>query len=94
MVAMKIYAPFAGTVRYAVADGDTVRAGEPVAIVEAMKLEAPVLAPAPGIVRRVIHEDFVTVAGGDELLQIEAAGAENAGTGNAGAEAVEEGEQK
>ncbi|WP_312099722.1 biotin/lipoyl-containing protein [Corynebacterium dentalis] len=68
---MKICAPFAGTARFLVADGDEVDTGAAMAVVEAMKLEAPVLAPGPGVVRRSIHEDFVAVAGGDELLVLE-----------------------
>lgn len=67
---MKICAPFAGTVRFLVADGDQVDTGAPLAVVEAMKLEAPVLAPGPGMVRRSIHEDFISVTGGDELLEL------------------------
>lgn len=67
---MKICAPFAGTVRYNVADGDSVETGAVLAVVEAVKLEAPVLAPGPGVVRREIHEDFVDVAGGDVLVEL------------------------
>ena len=67
---MKIYAPFAGVVRYTVADGDEVTAGAQVAVVEAIKLESPVLSPAQGVVKRTQNEDFVDVHGGDELLEI------------------------
>ncbi|MBC2681803.1 acetyl-CoA carboxylase biotin carboxyl carrier protein subunit [Corynebacterium anserum] len=67
---MKIYAPFAGVVRFLVADGQTVETGDQLAVVEAVKLEAPVLAPGPGVVQRSIHEDFVDVAGGDEILRL------------------------
>ncbi|WP_273352682.1 acetyl-CoA carboxylase biotin carboxyl carrier protein subunit [Corynebacterium resistens] len=69
---MNIHAPFAGIVRFLVADGAIVTTGQELAIVEAVKLEAPVLAPGPGRVVRVIHEDFVDVTGGDVLLKIEA----------------------
>lgn len=69
---MKIYAPFAGVVRFLVADGQHVTTGDELAIVEAAKLEAPVLAPGPGLVVRSQHEDFVDVHGGDELLSIAA----------------------
>lgn len=71
---MKIYAPFAGTVRLCAADGQVVAAGDIVAVVEAVKLEAPVRAPGPGVVRRVIVEDFVDVCGGDVLLELNAVG--------------------
>lgn len=47
---MDICAPFAGIVRYHVATGDTVATGDALATVEAVKLEAPVLAPGPGTV--------------------------------------------
>lgn len=67
---MKIYAPFAGVVRFLVADGQSVDTGDQLAVVEAVKLEAPVLAPAPGVVRRSVHEDFVDVSGGDEILEL------------------------
>ncbi|MDD7581311.1 acetyl-CoA carboxylase biotin carboxyl carrier protein subunit [Corynebacterium sp. 32222D000AT] len=67
---MEICAPFAGIVRYHVAEGDTVDAGAPVATVEATKLEIPVVSPAPGIVSRVLVPDFSTVAGGDRLAEI------------------------
>ncbi|WP_426706295.1 biotin/lipoyl-containing protein [Corynebacterium auriscanis] len=68
---MNIHAPFAGIVRFLVADGTAVATGQELAIVEAVKLEAPVLAPGPGVVVRTIHEDFVDVAGGDVLMQLE-----------------------
>ncbi|KAB1503844.1 acetyl-CoA carboxylase biotin carboxyl carrier protein subunit [Corynebacterium sp. 320] len=67
---MKIYAPFAGVVRYCVADGEEVTTGTELATVEAIKLEAPVLAPAPGTVKRTQREDFVNVQGGDEIVEI------------------------
>lgn len=70
MNAMKICAPFAGTVRFTVRDGEVVDTGAALAVVEAVKLEAPVLAPGPGIVSRCIHEDFVPVDGGDVLLEL------------------------
>lgn len=67
---MKIHAPFAGIVRFSVANGATVATGDVLAVVEAVKLEAPVLAPGPGVIRRTINEDFVDVAGGDVLMEI------------------------
>ncbi len=51
----------AGVWRVAVAPGDTVRAGQPVALLEAMKLEMPVPAPVSGTVLSV-H-----VAPGDQV---------------------------
>ena len=69
---MNICAPFAGIVRYHVAPGHTVATGEVVATVEAVKLEAPVPAPGPGVVTALSCEDFADVVGGDVLLEVSA----------------------
>ena len=69
--AMRICAPFAGIVRYTVADGEHVDTGHPVAVVETVKLEAPVIAPGPGVVRGRRFPDFADVTGGDVLLELE-----------------------
>ncbi len=71
MLDMKIYAPFAGIVRFEVADGERVETGQVLAVVEAVKLEAPVLAPGPGAVARGSVQDFADVHGGDELLEVQ-----------------------
>lgn len=67
---MNICAPFAGIVRYHVAVGDPVDTGDVLATVEAVKLEAPVLAPGPGTVTALSREDFTDVLGGDTLLEV------------------------
>lgn len=67
---MEICAPFAGIVHYHVAVGDTVATGEPVATVEAVKLEVPVPAPGPGVVTDLGYEDFSDVVGGDVLAVV------------------------
>ncbi|WP_047260611.1 biotin/lipoyl-containing protein [Corynebacterium uterequi] len=67
---MKIHAPFAGIVRYHVAPGQQVAAGDTLATVEAIKLEASVPAPGPGTVGEVFRADFSDVLGGDELLEL------------------------
>ena len=69
---MNICAPFAGIVRYHVAPGQTVTTGEVLATVEAVKLEAPVSAPGPGVVTVLSCEDFADVVGGDVLLEVRA----------------------
>jgi propionyl-CoA carboxylase alpha chain len=47
-----LLAPMPGAVvRVAVAEGDTVRSGQLVCVLEAMKMEHPVTAPADGVVR-------------------------------------------
>lgn len=67
---MNIHAPFAGIVRYHVSPGDEVATGEVLATVEAVKLEAPVQAPGPGIVGKRGFGDFSDVVGGDVLLSV------------------------
>lgn len=70
---MDIFAPFAGYVRFEVEDGQHVATGDRLAVVEAIKVEAPVSAPGPGVVRRGEVADFSSVDGGDLLLSVEAA---------------------
>jgi pyruvate carboxylase len=48
-----VAAPFAGVVTVSVAEGDVVRAGQTVATIEAMKMEAAITAPKAGSVARV-----------------------------------------
>ena len=55
-------------VSLAVAEGDEVAAGEPLAVLEAMKLETTVVAPAAGRVRRVLARRHAAVGGGEPLL--------------------------
>ena len=62
-------APFAGGVTPAVAEGDTVAAGDVVATIEAMKMEANITAPRAGTVERLaIIGGHQQVEGGDLLL--------------------------
>lgn len=68
--AVVVCAPFAGVVRLQVAEGDSISAGTEVAVVEAVKLEAPVPSPCPAIVAEVLVEDFSDVSGGDALLRL------------------------
>lgn len=66
-----VSAPFGGVVSFAVAVGDQVGAGDVVAVIEAMKLEAALTAPTAGRVRRFAIPDQSLVEGGDVLLQID-----------------------
>ncbi len=68
---MEICAPFAGVVHFLVADGEPVDTGDALCTVESLKLEAPVLAPGPGVVRRTNSQDYVDVHGGDVMLHVE-----------------------
>lgn len=77
--AVTVCAPFAGVARLQVAVGDTVGTGDAVAVVEAVKLEAPVPAPCPATVAEVLVEDFSDVTGGDALVRLEPSGAGEAG---------------
>lgn len=64
-------APLAGHVTVLVETGQTVRSGEVVAVLEAMKMEAPVTAPRSGTVSAVeVLSPGTQVAGGDLLLVI------------------------
>jgi len=66
-----VAAPFSGTVTQKVAVGDVVEAGQPVATIEAMKMEAAITAPVAGRVQRVVFEGARGVESGDLLLVIE-----------------------
>lgn len=63
--------PFAGVVQAMVAEGDWVEAGHPVAMIEAMKLEAAITAPRTGTVSRLVVADMRQVEGGDLLLTLD-----------------------
>lgn len=56
-----------------VAEGDEVATNDPVAVIEAMKMEATVLAPCSGRVRKVFVRRNSQVGAGDPLLVIEPA---------------------
>ncbi|AZA09398.1 biotin/lipoyl-containing protein [Corynebacterium pseudopelargi] len=70
---MNIHAPFAGIVHYLVQPGEQVRTGQALASVEAVKLEAPVVAPGPGVVSRLLVEDFGDVIGGEAVIEVKEA---------------------
>ena len=65
-----VAAPFSGAVSVRVAEGDTVNVGDPVAVIEAMKMEAAINAPISGVVERVVVTDTVQAEGGDLLLVV------------------------
>ncbi len=66
-----IASPFSGVVTVQVAEGDTVVAGQSVASIEAMKMEAAITTPIEGTVRRLAVPSTQQVDGGDLLLVIE-----------------------
>ncbi|HEU5110035.1 MAG TPA: biotin/lipoyl-containing protein, partial [Micromonosporaceae bacterium] len=63
-------APFAGVVTLTVVQGDKVEAGQTVATIEAMKMEAAITAPRSGSVQRLAIRRVQQVEGGDLLLEI------------------------
>ncbi|MGL6234395.1 MAG: pyruvate carboxylase [Segniliparus sp.] len=64
-------APFAGTVTVGVELGQEVGAGDTIATIEAMKMEAAITAPKAGKVARVAVSQIARVEGGDLLLVLE-----------------------
>ncbi len=65
-----IAVPFAGVVSPSVAEGDTVEAGQTVATIEAMKMEAAITSPKAGTVSRLIITGTRQAEGGDLLLEL------------------------
>ena len=63
-----VAAPFQGVVTVVVEEGATVAAGETVATIEAMKMEASITAPVAGTVERVALSGTQAVDGGDLVL--------------------------
>jgi acetyl/propionyl-CoA carboxylase alpha subunit/acetyl-CoA carboxylase carboxyltransferase component len=55
-----------------VAEGDTVRAGDPLAVVESMKMEATIAAPHDGVVRSVLAQVNTQVKAGTPLVTLQA----------------------
>ncbi|MDO9590436.1 MAG: pyruvate carboxylase [Microcella sp.] len=67
----QIAAPFMGVVTLQVADGDRIEAGQAVATIEAMKMEAAITSPVAGTVRRLAIPATQQVEAGDLLVVIE-----------------------
>lgn len=70
-VAGQVAAPFSGTVTQKLSVGDAVEAGQPVATIEAMKMEAAITAPVSGRVQRLAFGGARGVESGDLVLVIE-----------------------
>ncbi|MBC7591470.1 MAG: pyruvate carboxylase [Salinibacterium sp.] len=66
----QIAAPFSGVVSLQVAEGDTVEAGQSVASIEAMKMEAAITTSVSGTVKRLAIPATQQVDAGDLLLEI------------------------
>jgi pyruvate carboxylase len=65
-----VAAPFAGVVTVGVEAGDHVDAGQTIATIEAMKMEAAITAPKAGRVNRVAVSATAQVEGGDLLVVV------------------------
>ncbi|MFI0452494.1 pyruvate carboxylase [Actinomadura sp. 6N118] len=65
-----VAAPFDGSVTLRVAKGDEVAAGDVVATIEAMKMEAAITAPVAGTVGRLAVPEVTPVQAGDLLIVI------------------------
>jgi pyruvate carboxylase len=63
-----VAAPFSGVVTLAVGEGDKVEAGQTVASIEAMKMEAAITAPKAGTVQRLAIGSVQQVEGGDLII--------------------------
>ncbi|WP_125132335.1 pyruvate carboxylase [Microbacterium sp. 10M-3C3] len=66
----QVAAPFSGAVTIKTAVGDAVTAGQPVASIEAMKMEAAITAPVDGVVERIAIAPTQQVEAGDLLVVI------------------------
>jgi acetyl-CoA/propionyl-CoA/long-chain acyl-CoA carboxylase, biotin carboxylase, biotin carboxyl carrier protein len=67
-----VTAPMPGTViRVLVAEGDRVQQRQPLVVLEAMKMETPLVSPYEGVVRRVHVGEGDQVAGGSVLVELE-----------------------
>jgi pyruvate carboxylase len=78
-----VAAPFAGVVTVGVAVDERVKAGQTIATIEAMKMEAAITAPKTGTVTRVAVGSTAQVEGGDLLVVIGSEGL-TGGSGSAG----------
>jgi len=65
-----VAAPFAGAVTVTVKEGDEVKAGDPVATIEAMKMEAAISATKDGKIERIAFTQPTKVEGGDLVVVI------------------------
>jgi pyruvate carboxylase len=65
-----VAAPFSGVVTLSTPEGSHVEAGQTVATIEAMKMEASITAPADGVVKRVAIGSVQQVEGGDLIIEL------------------------
>lgn len=65
-----VAAPFSGTVTVHIVEGDEVESGQPIATIEAMKMEAAITASVAGTVERLVFTGARSVEAGDLLAVI------------------------
>ncbi len=66
----QVAAPFSGVVTIKAAVGDKVEAGQPVASIEAMKMEAAITSPVAGVIERIAIGATQQVEAGDLLVVV------------------------
>ena len=66
-----VAAPFSGAVTVTTVEGVRVEVGQPVAIIEAMKMEATITSSVAGVVRRIAIPKTQSVEAGDLILVVE-----------------------
>jgi pyruvate carboxylase len=66
----QVAAPFSGVVTLQVEEGSTVEAGQSVASIEAMKMEAAITTPISGVIERVAIPKTQQVDAGDLLVVV------------------------
>jgi pyruvate carboxylase len=66
----QVAAPFSGVVTLQVEEGQAIEAGQAIASIEAMKMEAAITAPIGGTVRRVAIPKTQQVDAGDLIVEI------------------------
>ena len=67
-----VEAPFGGAIwKLLAAEGDRVEAGQPIAVIEAMKMESQVASPVSGVVRRVYTAERQPISPGGAILAVE-----------------------
>jgi pyruvate carboxylase len=66
----QVAAPFSGAVTLKVDEGAVVKAGDPVASIEAMKMEAAITTPVDGVVERLVIAETAQVDAGDLLVVV------------------------
>ncbi|MBA4347705.1 MAG: acetyl-CoA carboxylase biotin carboxyl carrier protein subunit [Clostridiales bacterium] len=68
----KVTAPMPGTILgVSVKEGETVKAGQTIFVLEAMKMESDVVAPVAGTVRGIAAAKGASVSAGDVLCSIQ-----------------------